>query len=215
MGFSFKMVSNQNLASLVWLKSEPSLEWLLPLWAVPKLQNKGCWKPRVRSRYDFLSFKISFFPQLIPVLHSKPNCITPCSLIFLQCNFGGSHFPSTPCLMFGFPNSHPVASGSPAFLSPDVSTCSADYLPTGDTDIVVIHYPSYWPQFPSQTPWILSLVTLIPLHQIHTFSPQNPTNPSFPLVLCFYAMLNPSCLPFIQLHWSFPPISSPALWHFA
>lgn len=76
MGISFKMVSNQKLASLVWLKSEPSLEWLFPLWAESQLQTRGCLKPGARSRSNlriiffpfrfhfFLSSSLSFIPNV-------------------------------------------------------------------------------------------------------------------------------------------------------
>lgn len=139
MGFSFKMVSNQNLASLVWLKSEPSLEWLLPLWAEPKLQTRGCLKPGSRSRSDL---RISFFPLkfhfVFSSAHPHPsfqtsklqlNCITAFFLTFPQHDFFWwltFSFPSLPdvWLFWHSPSSFSFSS------FPDPSCASLFYIPS-------------------------------------------------------------------------------------
>lgn len=67
---------------LVWLKSEPSPEWLLPLWAEPKLQTRGCLKPGARSGSDlrFFSFHWNF---IFSSVHPCPSFQTS----KLQLNF--------------------------------------------------------------------------------------------------------------------------------
>lgn len=83
-------------------ESEPSFEWLLPLWAKPKLQSRGCVKPGARSRsknsllWSFISSSAYPCPSFqTPKLQLK--CITTFSLMFPQ---QGSHFPPLLCLIF-------------------------------------------------------------------------------------------------------------------
>lgn len=201
MGFSFKTVSNQNLASLVWLKSKPSLEWLLPLWAEPKLQSRGCLKPGARSRSDlriiffplkfhfFLSSSLSYIPNIQTTAKTYycflPNVST--AWLFLVAHIS-LHLLSR-CLAF-------LTSSCFSFSPfPAPSCASLFYIPSVHAKHCCYgRYPPYWPWYPSPAPWILSLVTLIPLHQIHTVFPSGCLE-----LPCFCVFL---------LYWS--PICSPA-----
>lgn len=213
MGFSFKTVSNQNLASLVWLKSEPSLEWLLPLWAEPKLQSRGCLKPGARSRSDlriiffplkfhfFLSSSLSYIPN-IQTTAKMYYCFLPnvsTAWLFLVAHIS-LHLLSW-CLAFLTSNCFsfspfPAPSCASLFYIPSVHAKHCSYG----------RYPPYWPWYPSPAPWILSLVTLIPLHQIHTIFPSGCLELLLPLASLFFCCIDHQSAP-QQPNFTLPSLS--------
>lgn len=162
MGFSFKMVSTQNLASLVWLESEHSLEWLLPLWAVPRLQSRGCLKPGARSRSYlriicfplkfsfFLSSSLSFIPS-IQTTTTTYDCFLPSVstawlflIAYISLHLLTWLLAFLTCSFFSFSS----------FAVP--SCFSLLYKPSAHSK----HYcfacnPPYWPWYQSLAPWIL------------------------------------------------------------
>lgn len=180
----------------MWLKSEPSLEWLLPLWSEPKLQSRECLKPAARSRSDLriIFFPLNFIASSAHPSHSfqisKPQLklITALSLMFPQHDFFlVAHiflhlfawhlaFPTFSCFSF---SSFPIP-----------SCASRSYIPSAHSKHCCYGcYPLYWPWYSSQAPWILSLVALIPLHQTHTLFPPGCLSGFFVILISYTNML--------------------------